>query len=263
MLLSLGVTAFAETGYTSVSAKNWGEVITILNDLNDGAKVEIKVEKNNNGVVNVDGCTAYISANDVEIKFVERYFKYRAIRSNTEGVFFKVTGDNVTLDFGGSRLESKKDSAIVVDGDKCMIKNAYFYYCENALGKGGAIRITDNAPGCRIIDCRFDHCRAKQGSGVYIDSDDATIEGCSFIECQVNDIYDNKRESVANNCKTTNTLKGTFYRLKEMQNCEFGWNGSGSTLSEGNVWIIAGVAAVAVAAVAVVIVKKKKTKTEE
>ena len=277
MLMSLSVPAFAATGY--YYADNWNDLVDFLSKLEDGDSYYIEVGEQEEGghhTVRPKLRTACISADNVEIEFAERDFWTHPSLGYIEDPFFEITGDNVTLDFGGSELQPDHNSAIVVDGNDCTIKNAYFFYCNNPNGNGGGILITDNDPGCHIIDCDFRCCNAKCGGGVYIDADDAVIENCTFYDCGSTepgaDVYDNEGESIVKNCRTTapspqpfflGSSKPSFYNMEDIQNCEFEWDGfnrRSSVFSEGNIWIIAGVAVAVIAVTAVVIVKKKKKK---
>ena len=268
MLMSLSVPAFAATGY--YYADSWADLVEFLDDLDDGDSYYIEVEGDVYGVINPERETACISADDVEIEFAKRDFCYYPVEGDFNDPFFEVSGDNVTIDFGGSPLESHNASAIEVDGNDCTIKNAWFYYCNNPDGNGGGVLITDNDPGCHIIDCKFYHCKAKLGGGIYIDADDALIENCSFDSCESAkktgaDVYDNEGESIVKNCSTSYyKYDNSFANLKEIQDCTF-WKepGMASMFSGGSIWFIAGVAVIAVAAVAVVIVKKKKAAAAE
>ena len=273
MLISLAVPAFAETEevYTPVPAKDWNELVKILANLNSGDKVEIDVAPSEYNIVRVNGNMAYISASNVKVKFVERDFWYDNTLYEFDYALFGVGGDNVTLDFGNSQLQSKKNAAIMVDGNACTIKNAEFYCCENNNGWGGGIWITNDDPDCNITDCTFYHCNAEYGGGIFIDSNNATVSGCKFIDCTCSeggaDIYDNNEDSTVIGCRTTHSRDdNAFAYVKKIESdCSFGWDGQklylSSTISGGNIWIIAGVAAVAVITVAAVVISKKKKKT--
>ena len=125
MLIALGVPAFAETESTDsyYYAEGWDDLVRFFEeDLEDGDKVYIEVEPDSSGIiVYPKGGTACISEDNVVIVFKEVYFWFNYVP------FFEITGDNVTVDFGNSRLRSNQSSAVVVDGNDCTIKNAYFY----------------------------------------------------------------------------------------------------------------------------------------
>ena len=181
MLTVLGIPAFADVN-SYYYAESWDELVEFLDDLDDGDGVYIEMAADRYGDVHPKGDTACISADNVELVFggLEEFWEQG---NAVDGPLFEVTGDGVTLDFNGVELQSKDDSAIVVDGDDCRIINATFSSCKNKGGYGGAIYISDNDPGCQIIACGFDSCQAKYGGAVYIDADNATIDHCDFKKC--------------------------------------------------------------------------------
>ena len=266
MLLSLSATAFAATDddRTVYHATNWNDMVDILSELEDGEKVKIEVDGYTiTDIVYIGEKTAYISANNVDILFQQRNF-WKDSTPRLKGTMFHIDGDDVTINFNWSDLESYYGSAVEVDGDNCTILNAFFRRCKNPEGDGAGIHITDNDPGCVIINCEFRECEAENGGGIFIDSNDASIENCRFLSCKCTekgkgyDIYDNEHESVAIDCKTTSSDKEAFINLESVTDCQFGWDGRGSFVSEGNLWIIITVAVVVIGVSALLILKKKK-----
>ncbi len=278
MLISLAVPSFAvpeivetEIVYTPVQVNSWDEMVGAIENLKNGDKVNIEVGTGYYEIFYVNK-TAYISASNVKIKFARKKFWYHGSFSTYGNALFVVEGDDVTLDFDRSSLQSNGNAAIIVDGgDNCTIKNAEFFQCKNPGGWGGGIWITNSDPGCRIEGCVFKECEAEYGGGVFIDSDNAVVSGCKFKDCKCTkegaDVYDNNEINTVEDSKTTHSKSdNSFAYVKTVDNrCTFEWNGkdiyASSAISEGNIWIIAGVASVAVITVAAVVISKKKKKT--
>ena len=266
MVLALCVPAFAATGY--YYAESWDDLVGYLAALNDGDDVLIEIapddEYNN---IHANGRTAYISASNVNITFNKK-IDFEVDDEQTDPIF-SIGGKNVTIDFGTSQLRSNVNAAVMVDGDACTIEYARFHCCKNPGGWGGGIWITNEDPDCRVIGCTFYKCEAKYGGGIYIDSDNATIDGCHFENCKCSkegpDVYDNNEDSTIKNSDTTiPKYYNPFAYVRVIDNCTFGAGGMGFAVSGGNIWIIAGVAVVMIAAAAVVaVIVKKKKKIEQ
>ena len=261
LLVCLGVPAFAS--YGDFYAESWEELVEFLDELEDGDEYNIEIAANAYGDVYPQKTTAEIDADNVNLKFGGVEEIWDQSDNGVDGAIFEINGEGVTLDFNGIQMQSNGNPAIVVDGDRCTIKNATFYHCKNKGGKGGGIRITDNDPYCRVEKCFFNGCEAKYGGGIYIDADYATISECTFKDCKSEkegpDVYDNEGESTVDTCSTNNSeWVNPFADVKEVLKCTFGPSSIASMLSEGNLWIVLAVAVVAVGTVGVLIVRKKK-----
>ncbi len=224
-----------------------------------------------------------IKANGCTINFHDNYYmKATFSRTGDYGVFFYINADDVTIDFNnkifsstGASGSGDYASAIVVNGNNCHIKNGGFYQCENPSNKevwGAAIWVTKYDPGCTIENCTFESCHCAYGGAIYIGSKGATVKNCIFNGCYATvegwDIYDWSGDAVVEGCSTTNGDKNCFLYAREVKDCKFSqqfdtiWKdiSLGSTISEGNGWIVAAIGAVAVIGIAAAAIAKKKKK---
>ena len=270
------VNAFA---YNTVSS--FDQLKTLLEGLSNNEVIDVYcsgdffIGSNKDNIeITAYGCT---------INFHDNYYM-KAIFSQTGnyGVFFYINADNVTIDFNNKILSSTGAngsgdfaSAIVVNGNNCHIKNGGFYQCENPSNKevwGAAIWVTKYDDGCTIENCTFESCHCAYGGAIYIGSAGATVKDCIFNGCYATeegwDIYDWSEDALVEGCSTTNGDKDCFLYAREVKDCKFSqqfdtiWKGApiGSTISEGNIWIVAAIGVAAVIAVAAVVVSKKKKK---
>lgn len=167
--------------------------------------------------------------------------------------------------------------AIDVDGENCTIENCYFKDC-SAQSDAGAIYIDDE--GCTVSKCTFEKCFSRNAGGaIYVcyEQTNADIIDCTFIDCGYNFNKIGKNVFAINDngtvirpnpySKDDELYHGcTVYSAEEYEKqmsairTFLKWLGWGSTLSEGNVWIVAAIAGAAVIAVVVIVIVKKKNK---
>ena len=259
---------------------SWGELKNTLEGLSYNEYIRVKCSDNwemNNSTDNIE-----IGADDCTIDFMDSY-SIQSLCSNTGdyGVFFYINADNVTLNLNNKILRTGEStsgdyvSAIVVNGNNCHIQNGCFYDCgesgpandKNEVW-GAAIWVTKYDPGCTIENCTFESCHCAYGGAIYIGSSGATVKNCIFNGCYATvegwDICDWSEDAVVEGCSTTNGDKDCFLYAREVKDCKFSQQFDtiwiGSTISEGNVWIVAAIGAAAVIAVAAVVIAKRKKK---
>lgn len=126
--------------------------------------------------------------------------------------------------------------------DDCKVSDCTFNNCAAVDGDGGAICICHDSTRNVIENCTFNGCFCDD-NGQYVygnDEKDVSVTGCTQVSD--NDTY-------YYNCSVASAAGSLFHELF----------GSASTISEGNIGIVAAIAGAAVIGVgALIIVKKKK-----
>lgn len=222
----------------------------------------------NCGTKDSDGSCVYVN----NIKPSDRLIFKNTTVSNCVadyGPFLYINDEDAVVDGSGSTTISNcyADScggAIAVNDDAVTISGFTFSSCR-ADTDGGAIHFFSASTDCKVSGCTFNYCEAVDGDGGAIcichDSTRNVIENCTFNGCFCDDdgqyVYGNDDEDVTvTGCTQVPDNYVYYYDCTVVP----GLNGySASTISEGNIWILAAIAGAAVLGLtALVIVKKKK-----
>ena len=241
-------------------------------------KMTFKAGQDNYIFATANGAITYVKANNVTID------GFNVLYGRTKGKYagaIYVEGDNCTIKncIFNNCDSSYCGGAIYVYGDGCKIKDCTFNNCSSEYG--GAIYL--EGYGADITGCTFNGCHASNDGGAIYADDDAEIKGCHFTDNTANDCGGS---IISGNGPGRVLVKGCDFKGgscgdvgiwvdcwndAEIEECTPGDSSKyykpakidsssnvSSILSEGNIWIIGGVAVVAIAAIVLIVLKRRK-----